>query len=400
MQFLQEKKDILMSVIYYGYVFFISFMVSGNSFFSNYNISYSFLYILVAAFLFYKKELFFFLFSRNTAPVFIMLALFSISALLTPLNLYYSYVGVFKIYSVVFLGFLTCFLMTKKVIDFFGMCLVLAASGLIHVLIILYMWFTLASPQDYDWVRGLYFSNNIRNFSDYMSICFFCSLFLIDFYKKNIMKFLFLITSILILSFIFWSGSRAAYLGVFSGFLFYIYYFRRFKVFCLVFCVVICSIVFSLFFQTNHPSLGIFRIYSKLGQDINGVSSGRLEVYKQVLDYFSYHPIWGYGGEAVGQLNVYGRIQAHNSILQILIEYGLVGLIYITFLFSRFVGSFKHDELTFKQVLIIIILLNIFISSLLNSGGYYVTTLSFMCLFIAAIYAEQQLKKSDGLKHV
>ncbi|ENX60366.1 MULTISPECIES: O-antigen ligase family protein [Acinetobacter] len=392
MDYFKEKKYYIVSFFYYLYVLFLSFMVDGNSFNSNYNVACWGFYLFLLVLFFYKKTFILYFFSKKLLFFYLFVFFITVSAVITPLDFYQSWVGLFKIYSLFLFGFLTIFLMRENVVNFIVVCNILVFSALIHVFIILRMWFSLLSPMDYDWVGGLYFSNNIRNFTDYMSICFFCSLFLIGFYKKNMFKFFFIIISIFILTFILWSGSRAAYVGVSIGLMFYLYFLKNNYFNFLIFFMIFCSTLISLCFGTNHPSLGIFRAYSQLDNNVDHFSSGRLAIYEKILEYFSYHPILGYGGEAVRQLNIYGRVQAHNSILQILIEFGLVGLVGCIILFYKAFSEFNFKGMPLKEVFIMALLLNVFVSSLFNGGAYYGVILILACFFVMAIYADKNLR--------
>lgn len=390
-------QNLFICFLYYSYIFLIGFMNSPNSFFGNLNIAYNIVYVVVFSFLFYKKEFFMSIFSKKNKYIFIMLFSFLLSTIFTPLDLYQSWVGFLKICSVTTLGLLTCFLISKGIVDIIKISVLIAVSGLVQVFILLWMWFTLPYPQDYDWVSGLYFFNNIRNFADYISICFFCALFLATFSHKNIIKVVFLVVSFFLLTCIIWSGSRTAYIGVFGGLVFFIYYSKNIRVFALSLFLVILSTVSSLFFQTNNSSLGFFRTYYKLQNNPDAISSGRLAIYKELLEYICYYPVLGYGGEAVRQLNIYGRAQAHNSVLQILIEFGFLGLLCLIILLIKMVYKIKCHNINKTEILIISVLLNIFISSSFNGGFYYAIVLALMCVFVGAFYAEDNGFKRLGV---
>ncbi len=390
-------QNLFICFLYYSYIFLIGFMNSPNSFFGNLNIAYNIVYVVVFSFLFYKNEFFMSIFSKKNKYIFIMLFSFLLSTIFTPLDLYQSWIGFLKICSVTTLGLLTCFLISKGVVDIIKISILIAVSGLIQVFILLWMWFTLPSPQDYDWVSGLYFFNNIRNFTDYISICFFCALFLVTFSQKNIIKVVFLVTSFFLLTCIIWSGSRTAYIGVFGGLVFFIYYSKNLRIFALSSFLVIFSIVSSLFFQTNNSSLGFFRTYYKIQYNPDAISSGRLTIYKELLEYIGYYPVLGYGGEAVRQLNIYGRAQAHNSVLQILIEFGFLGLICFIVLLIKMISKINYHNMNKIEILIISVLLNILILSFFNGGFYYTIILALMCVFVGAFYAEDYNLRKLGV---
>ncbi|WP_278396708.1 O-antigen ligase family protein [Acinetobacter venetianus] len=385
-------RDSIVGYFFYFYIFILSFIVGKVSFESNFNTSYSVIYLVVFLIFFYGKDFFSSIFSCNNRYIFFLILVFSISSFSTPLDFFKSMIGLFKIYSIVLFGFVSYFLIGRNIVDIYKVFFCISMSGIVHVLIVLWMWFTLPDPKNYDWVSGLYFSNNIRNFADYMSISFFCSFVLMIRSDEKIFKFLFGFVSFFILACIFWSGSRTAYIGVFFGLLFVFYYFSSFKLYVQTSLIIIFSVLSSFLFLTNHSSLGFFRAYYKLQVSVNEISSGRLAVYKDVLEYFSYYPIFGYGGEAVKQLSIYGRAQAHNNILQILIEYGVVGLIFVFILSFKFFMDFYHCKKSNIEIFSITIIVNIVFASFFNGGFYYAIILIFICLFLGGFYAAKNIK--------
>ncbi|NKG35887.1 O-antigen ligase family protein [Acinetobacter junii] len=385
-------RDSILAYFFYFYIFILSFIVGKVSFDSNFNTAYSVVYLVVLVLFFYGKDFFFSIFSYSNKYIFFLILVFSISSFLTPLVFFKSMIGLFKIYSVILFGFVSYFLIGRNIVNIYKVFVCISMSGFVHVLIILWMWFTLLDPKNYDWVSGLYFSNNIRNFTDYISISFFCSYFLMIRSDEKIFKFLFGFISFFILTCIVWSGSRTAYIGIFFGLFFVFCFFSNLKLFIQTSLIIIFSVLSSFLFLTNHSSLGLFRVYYKLQGNVNEISSGRLAVYKDILEYFSYYPIFGYGGEAVKQLSIYGRAQAHNNILQILIEYGIVGLAFVFLLSFKFIKDCYNCKKNNIEIFSIAMIINIVFASFFNGGFYYAIILIFMCLFFGVFYAAKNIK--------
>jgi len=79
------------------------------------------------------------------------------------------------------------------------------------------------------------------------------------------------------------------------------------------------------------------RIISLSGNDI---STGRFDLYKDVLRFWWKRPIIGMG---IGSFNVRYGISAHNLYLQILAELGVIGLlVFLCFIIRRYINSLRH----------------------------------------------------------
>ncbi len=81
--------------------------------------------------------------------------------------------------------------------------------------------------------------------------------------------------------------------------------------------------------------------------------------------------------------------QIHNSILQVLLEFGLIGLILVFCVFLRIFFDLRKIKINKMNIFYIAIVTNVFISSLFNGGAYYVVTLSLFCIFFAILYSEK-----------
>lgn len=377
---------------------FIGFgSVGANGFYNNLSIVYSFIYLFILTIIYFHKEIFYNLNTNNTLYICMMFLGFLVSCSLSNLkDDFYNWMRLFFIFASVVFGYFSYILLKEKVIGFKLINQMLALIGIGHVLILLKIWFSLPQPENFNWVNGLYFFNNIRHLTDFISICFLSSLILFSTSEKFWTKFFWILCSVIILSCIFWTGSRAAYIGLFFAIIYYVV-FRKgfFKNISLVGSIVLVSMWLSTLFNVNNSSLGLFRSVTRsVGDSVNQVSSGRLNVYHTVFEWFTYHPIWGNGGEAVRQIGIYhGQqklAQAHNSILQILVEFGIVGLISVILVLYRIYGDFKFSNLNINQNFSIVILINIAVSSFFNGGAYYVVTMSLFCLFLAVLYVENQ----------
>ena len=391
----QEKLNI---ILFYLVIGFIGFGSTGSGVYNNNSISYSFLYFFVVFVLFFYKSIFEYINSSIAIPICIMFFSFFITCVTTDLeDKTQNWMRFYAIFASVILGYFSYILMVKNIISFIGVSRILAGIGLGHFFTLLCMWYYLPNPMDYNWMTGLYFFSHIRHLADFLSICFLSAFFLMYQSKNITQKILWLITVIIILSTILWTGSRAAYFSLFISIIVFLFIYKKYWVnIAIVLCTTLVSMWLSTLFKVSNIALGfVSSFHRSVGHSysVDQVASGRTSLYKEVFEFFSYHPIWGNGGDAVMQLNIYATgtffLQAHNSILQILIEFGVVGLLCVLFVLYRVMMGFKYNKLTNHQIYSLIIVLNIMVAALLNGGAYYVVTISLMCFFIAAIYAER-----------
>lgn len=383
----------IVGYIYLFLLFILGFSSTGSTFYNNYNPTIYMFYFILPFLFFYKREV---VDSLNFKLIFIfsvMLSFFSISNLISPFTesneIWWKLIG---ITICLILGYVTKILLDLKAISFNSINRVLTVIGVVHVIVLLYIWNTVDNPFTYDWVKDLHFFTNIRHLADLLSICYFSALFLFLF-NKSYAKYFYLLLSIIILSCILWSGSRAAYLGIFMawGVLFIYSNQKRFFI-AITSLSLIVAVYISTLFNVASPSLGFFRsVHRSVQGDANQISSSRLDLYQQIFDWFLLRPFWGYGGEAVRNLEIslgeHQIDQAHNSILQILIEYGLIGFIVTAVVIVVILRRMITRKNKIK-IMCLAMLFNIFGASLLNGGAYYIVIIALFAVFVGIAYSE------------
>lgn len=127
-------------------------------------------------------------------------------------------------------------------------------------------------------------------------------------------------------------------------------YFRRGKL--LIFGVLLIAISVFFVVSQNNPYL-LERFY-----DIEGSQSGRDIIRKEMLFHVKQHAdvgniIWGFGFNAT--LNEVLRF-AHNDWLEVLFDYGLVGLsVYVCMIWSFYKSTKKTNNLTIRYTIIAVL---------------------------------------------
>ncbi|MCU4493868.1 O-antigen ligase family protein [Acinetobacter guillouiae] len=388
-----NNQNKIVGYIYLFLVFVLGVSSTGSAFYNNYNPTVYMLYFILPFLFFYKHEVFDGINAKLTILLLAMISLFAISSLISPLKEAYEiWWRLIGITVCIVLGYIAKILLDLKAISFISINRVLTVIGMLHVAVLLYMWNTVDNPFTYNWVENLYFFTNVRHLADLLSICYFSAffLFLLD---KSPIKYLYLILSIIILTSILWSGSRAAYLGIFMAWavLFILLNQKRFFI-GITSLSLISAVYLSTFFNVASPSLGFFRsLHRSVQGNANQISSSRLDLYQQIFDWFILSPFWGYGGEAVRNLKVFlGEQQigqAHNVVLQILIEYGLIGFIATTVVIVVIFRQMITRKTKIK-IMCLTMLFNIFGASLLNGGAYYIIIIALFAVFVGIAYSE------------
>lgn len=369
----------------------ISFSSIGNGLTNNYYATI--ILSIFCLFSFYINRLIVFKYFNKKISLLILLliASFFVSCVIADKNNQFVWYRFYSIISCIAFGFFTYIYLCNKKINILDLTIIMAMIGLMHVIALSLFWFNLEMPTEYQWMMGIPFFNHIRNFTDYMGICALSSLFLVFFTSKYSQIF-WLVISVLIFSVIFWSGSRSTLIGlVFSVFFIFLIIDNKLNNFIKFISIVFFSLYISYLFRVLDQGLGFFRSLERsVSGSLNTITSFRLELYEKILNFIFLKPFFGYGGEAVRNhiVDIRGMSlsQAHNFILQIILEFGLVGLtlllIFIIILFEN--CDFKKID-NYKLIFISIIIY-IFFSSLFNGGFYYTAILSLLCMGISITY--------------
>ncbi|WP_179998783.1 O-antigen ligase family protein [Acinetobacter sp. YH12239] len=381
------------------FLFFLFFIIGFSS------VSYSLInnlvitFILGVALLFvllkYKLEYFNFEKKRSLFYFFLLFLVFGVSLYLSPYkneHMLYRYFGV--VLSIIF-GIFGYFNYKNKGFDLICISQILSLIGFLHCTVLIFYWFSVPSPADYDWIWDMPFFSNIRHIADYLSICFLAS-FILLLNKKLKLGFIYYIFSVVLLSVIIWTGARAAYLSVALALIFLVL--NDIKTIKKLIMVLVPSVILPLFFKTNLPGLGMGRSFDVVGKSVNSYTSGRVELYQMILSKFSESPLWGLGPEAVRNIAVpfAGGVfaHAHNLILQILIEFGFIGFILVSIIFVKPLICIAKFEKNYEFIILTSFVINIFIAAMFNGGFYYIVTLHIFCFFYGALLANLDSKST------
>lgn len=131
----------------------------------------------------------------------------------------------------------------------------------------------------------------------------------------------------------FWSGSRAPILTILGSCCISAILLPQLRTRKLAIALVvslICGAALSVFNIPNDGAYGVFRIFSTAADPAVDASSGRLPLWQSTIEAIWHHPLFGVG-ESQFIAVVPGAREIlhhpHNAILQILVQWGIVGLV-------------------------------------------------------------------------
>lgn len=257
--------------------------------------------------------------------------------------------------------------------------------AIIHIFLIVEKWTILDNPYAYDWVYKIGFFGNIRYVAILTSIGLICNIYLM-LKENNFKRLLFLLSSILIMSFIFWSGTRSVFMSILLISLYFIYSSTDKLLDTLtIFILMVTSILISMHFPVAQTSLGLERI-------THTSTSGRIDIWIDTIHYIMHKPLIGYGAESFGVVHSFYNgsgshlVQAHNMILQILIEFGIIGLTIISILIFLQIKKIELTNRAFnEQSLFIAIIFNYLSIGLVDGIAYYSFSIYFLILVFALL---------------
>ena len=217
----------------------------------------------------------------------------------------------------------------------------------------------------------------------------------------------YIILSYLILSWtlIFWLGGRGAFLAALTTSILY-GFIERSHIKWILF-TAIAGLGLSLFFIVDNPSLNLFRHFGQQEVSLNTYSSSRIVIYTDSLIHWWQHsPIFGIGADgfryiipAIG--NQEGIAHPHSSIIQLILSYGLVGLLipcYFFFVLSwKVVKSNQKTMTTVYLILLSTLILSIVDGVLYHAYGLFISSI-IAGICTALVYPQQSSLQTVAIK--
>lgn len=203
---------------------------------------------------------------------------------------------------------------------------------------------------------------------------------------------------VFVLAYMFWTGTRAAVLGVLAALAICAISFRQLPGLRNMVgsaCLAIAGFVLALVFQFDHPSFR-FSNSNELA-DPNAFSSGRLELWAATIDRWLESPWlgWGTGSTFTDVFINWSHTQPHNAILQALISWGLLGGIAAIWLVIRAIaaatGAARADSEKRTTWPLLAIAYCLLVQSMFE-GSYYYPRLIILSLIVLATLVAQDAR--------
>ena len=240
-----------------------------------------------------------------------------------------------RVFQMVFhLVFATALLMFLRVDDQVLALVVRAVllAILIYTLFLVFTWSGLSEPEHYDWMHNPPLFQHIRHLAYFLCIgmvtAAWASMAWQGGWQRTALLMFWLVTTMML-----WSGSRGAFLAASVGILILLVRFplRRFaRVWLMILLAGLAAMLVSALFPVDQPGVGWLSAFRRSDQaaSINQLSSGRLAIWSYLVPFIAERPWFGWGGE--GFLAVWEGFpirQAHNGLMQLLIEWGVIGAV-------------------------------------------------------------------------
>lgn len=273
---------------------------------------------------------------------------------------------------------------------------IIAAISLSLIAFIVY-WNLSDDPIKHDWVSDIPLYINIRHFGYLAAISVPIGHWFLHQQSEQYLsgpnkinhsnQSTYIVLAYLMLSWtlVFWLGGRGAFLAALITSIFY-GLIEKSHIKWILF-TAIAGLGLSLLFIVDNPSLNLFRHFGQQEVSLNTYSSSRIVIYTDSLIHWWQHsPIFGIGADgfryiipAIG--NQEGIAHPHSSIIQLILSYGLVGLLIPCYFFWVLSWQvIKSNQKTMTAVYLI--LLSTLILSIVDGVLYHAYG-----LFISAIIA-------------
>jgi len=231
---------------------------------------------------------------------------------------------------------------------------------------------------DHNWVNGIPAFNNIRWFGYYIAATI--GLCAAGWMYGRRMHF---VLAAAALAIALWTGSRGTFAAICGGYVLTaaIFPFMRrgwHRFVLLIFLGVALAVIRDFGWPLEGQGPG--RLIGDSG------SSGRLEIWGQTLHAISAHPWMGYGEAQFSRLINGNFAQPHNSVLQSLLAWGVVGAVLIAILVAWLANRIRIN-MSEAEAPFLFAAANLMVFSLIDGSLFHVMSTALFALFIGVLSA-------------
>lgn len=243
---------------------------------------------------------------------------------------------VFQVFAHCLLGVVLLIWVRNEADALLWVAIAVGLAVLAYTTILLIIWFGMSDPAQHDWFYNPPLFAHIRHVGYFMCIGGVVGAWAV-LAARGGLRCIAWVVYVLALAVLLWSGGRGALLATLVGGAWLMPMaqpgtHRRIWLWLLL--GLLLGFLLSALFPVEQGGMGWVSAWerSEAAKSINALSSSRLDVWSYVLRFVAQRPLLGWGGE--GFLAVWDGFpirQAHNSLLQVLIEWGGVGMLIIYF---------------------------------------------------------------------
>lgn len=248
-------------------------------------------------------------------------------------------------------------------------------------------WYLLPNPVEHDWAGDIPLFTNIRHFGYIPTAALPLGYWLLEtkvMAQKS--KHGTLVYLTICWALVFWLGGRGTFLGVTTATILYCMISRQQIKW--VIGSIISGLILSQLFIVDSPSLNLFRIldlfWNTDERDLNAISSSRMTIYIDSLIYWwNTAPFFGLGADGFRYImpaiaGVENIAHPHSIIIQLLISYGIIGLLIPGYVFIILSWKVFHSENKLHKIFYLAfissIILSMFDGILYHAYGLFITT--------------------------
>ncbi|MCY1289927.1 O-Antigen ligase [compost metagenome] len=267
--------------------------------------------------------------------------------------------------------------------------------------IVALVWVSVADPYAYNWFGEPPLFLHIRHVGYLFCVGIVVSAWAALIYKGRAQKVAWL-AYMIAMTLLLWSGSRGAFAGGVAGILTLLATRAPLSVYKRAWFALLVglavALLISALFPVKHSGLGWVSavLRSDAADSVNRLSSGRLTIWGNLWEYVVQRPWLGWGGDYVRQI-MQGKhvLQAHNAIVQLLVEWGFVGLFVICSpmlgIWMKGIGRLRSFPIVERDSLSlgIAVLFALFLLSMVDGIFYYGLPLVYLALGYALLFARR-----------
>jgi O-antigen ligase len=206
----------------------------------------------------------------------------------------------------------------------------ITVAGIAYIFLLSAFCLMVPNPANFSWIERIPSATNVRQIGNVVGLMVLAPITLFIFSRSNRIEAVALVATIAFLTFIMWTGTRAALLSVAAAICVAAFMQRDAikgrKVFLLAASSIV-AVSLSLTLPIPAPGFGLLRIADSLGS--GDVASGRLQIWADTASAVANSPFFGHGAgtyrENMAALNGYPYNHPHNFILQFLYDWGVIG---------------------------------------------------------------------------